>query len=91
MTKPSNSQSFGQSEIPLESPVPFVDRRNTGVERRSAGIERRQFTNSYEELSPEAGDLGRAVDQFKLDHHRRYINYEELLSIIQGLGYVRKT
>ncbi len=89
MTNSSNSQTFGHNDIPLESPVPFVDRRNTGVERRAAGIERRQFTNSYDDLTPDAADLGRAVDKFKLDNHRRFINYEELLKIIAELGYIR--
>jgi hypothetical protein len=83
-----NSQPADQSlELALESPVPFVDRRNTGVQRRAAGIERRQFTNSYEDLSPPAAELGRAIDEYKLAHHRRFVTCEELLSIITGLGY----
>jgi hypothetical protein len=38
----------------VELPGTFIDRRNyeTGLSRPS--IERRQFTNSHEELSPEA-------------------------------------
>ncbi len=79
--------AVGTSEVPLESPVPFSDRRNTGITRRAAGLERRQFTNSYEELSPEAAALGQAIDQFKLQNHRRFVNYEELLTIILALGY----
>jgi hypothetical protein len=88
-SNPAN-QSVSNSDIPLESPVPFVDRRNTGVMRRSAGLERRQFTNSYDDLSPDAALLGQAIDQFKLDNHRRFINYEELLSILKELGFSRK-
>lgn len=77
------------ADVQLESPVPFVDRRNPGIQRRSAGIERRQFTNSYHELSPDAAELGRAVDQYKLDNHRRFVTYEELLGVIRGLGYAK--
>lgn len=85
-TSPSQS-SASSPDASLESPVPFVDRRNSGIQRRSAGIERRQFTNSYDELSPPAAELGRAVDAYKLAHHRRFVSYEELLEIIESLGY----
>jgi len=72
----------------LESAVaePFVDRRSyqpTGP----AGIERRQFTNSHQELSPDARELAVAIDEYKLRHRRRFITYEEMLSIVQQLGY----
>ncbi len=63
----------------------FVDRRKSVGPQ--PGAERRQFTNSYEELSPDARELGRAVDEYKFRHHRRFINYEELLAVIRGLGY----
>ena len=65
----------------------FVDRRDPGNQRQSAGFERRQFTNSMSEYSEEAAELGRAVDQYKLIHRRRFINYEELLSILHSIGY----
>jgi hypothetical protein len=51
--------------------------------------ERRQFTNSYEELSPEARALAQAIDSYKLMHRRRFITYEEMLSVIKSLGYSR--
>jgi hypothetical protein len=65
------------------------------VERRAqrepySGPERRQFTNSYSELSPAARELAMAIDAFKLGHHRRFINFEEMLHVIESLGY-RKT
>lgn len=73
----------------VTSPVPgFVDRRAPaapGVPAR----ERRQFTNSYDELSPEAGELARAIDSYKARHRRRFINYEEMLQVIQSMGYRR--
>jgi hypothetical protein len=74
----------------LETPAgAFVDRRSHDASRRSPGVERRQFTNSHEELSPEAGELGRAIDEYKIQHRRRFITYEEMLGVIKGLGYRR--
>ena len=72
---------------PAESSLPFVDRRNAKRQRQSTGLERRQFTNSFAELSDDAAELGRAIDQYKLMHRRRFINYEEMLSVIKSLGY----
>lgn len=88
-SQPTAPGENGNLDLALESPVPFVDRRNTGVQRRAAGIERRQFTNSYDDLSPPAAELGRAIDAYKLAHHRRFVTYEELMEIIAGLGYRR--
>ena len=74
---------------------PFIDRRisdfpnRTGIERRqfSTGIERRQFSNTHDDLSAPARELALAIDQYKLRHRRRFINYEEMLSIVWDLGY----
>jgi hypothetical protein len=63
----------------------FVDRRAAGDDFR--GIERRQFSNSHSELSPPARELAMAVDAFKLGHHRRFISFEEMLQVIEALGY----
>lgn len=63
----------------------FIDRRKSAGSH--PGVERRQFANSYEELSPDARELGRAVDEYKFRHHRRFITYEELLAVIRALGY----
>ncbi len=74
----------------ISSPdAPFVDRRSydPGVGRPAQ--ERRQFTNSYEELSPEASELAQAIDGYKLAHRRRFITYEEMLSVVKSLGYRR--
>ena len=65
----------------------FVDRRLDSAS--SPQIERRQFGNSYEELTPEARELGLAVDRYKLMNRRRYVSYEELLDVIHNLGYVK--
>ncbi|MEO0529896.1 MAG: hypothetical protein AAF266_04880 [Planctomycetota bacterium] len=66
----------------------FVDRRaETGD---SAVVrERRQFTNSHDGLSDEAAELARAIDSYKARHRRRFINYEEMLAVVKGLGYTR--
>ncbi|MEC9091490.1 MAG: hypothetical protein VX438_02205 [Planctomycetota bacterium] len=63
----------------------FVDRRSSGG--AAPGAERRQFSPSYEGLSPAAKELGEAIDQYKLAHRRRFINYEELLSVLDSIGY----
>ena len=60
----------------------FIDRRNPYSVADSQGRERRQFVNSHEELSPDAADLARAIDTYKLSHRRRFINFEEMLAII---------
>jgi hypothetical protein len=68
---------------------PFVDRRNYTVQPGTPQRERRQFTNSHEELSPEARDLAQAIDSYKLMHRRRFITYEEMLAVMKSLGYKR--
>jgi hypothetical protein len=68
---------------------PFVDRRNHSLPQGTPQRERRQFTNSHEELSPEARDLAQAIDSYKLVHRRRFITYEEMLSVVKSLGYRR--
>ena len=66
---------------------PFVDRRQNTSPGTAPGRERRQFSNSHDHLSPEAAELARAIDQYKLQHRRRFINFEEMLSIFKSLGY----
>lgn len=65
----------------------FVDRRDPNRQRKSTGLERRQFSDGHNNLSLEAAELGRAVDQYKLENHRRFVTYEELLGVIKSLGY----
>lgn len=64
----------------------FVDRRGSGAEHWPVG-ERRQFTNTHDGLSPEARELARAIDEYKLHHRRRFITYEEMLAVVKSLGY----
>ena len=68
----------------------FIDRRNPEIQRNSPGLERRQFSDGHSSLSPDAAELGQAIDQYKLEHCRRYISYEEMLSIVKSLGYEKK-
>lgn len=65
----------------------FIDRRNYDVGGTMPVLERRQFTNSHDDLSPDARDLAVAVDAYKLRHRRRFITYEEMLNVIESLGY----
>ena len=67
----------------------FADRRNPAVQRNSPGFERRQFSDGHASLSSEAAELGSAIDQYKLEHRRRYISYEEMLSVMKSLGYAK--
>jgi hypothetical protein len=67
------------------TPEPFVERRSYAG--GATGVERRQFSNSHDELSPEARELAQAIDGYKLMHRRRFITFEEMLAVIKELGY----
>lgn len=72
----------------VETPADtFVDRRSGDGSSVVQGRERRQFTDGHGELSPDAAELARAIDEYKLRHRRRFITYEEMLSVIVSLGY----
>ena len=73
-------------ELPPET---FVDRRSASLDSDIAARERRQFANSHDEISPEAAELARAIDSYKLQHRRRFITFEEMLSVVKSLGYNR--
>lgn len=66
---------------------PGFDRRSHDVTGDYRGAERRQFVDSRDELSPDAAELAQAIDDYKLRHRRRFINFEEMLHVIQSLGY----
>ena len=66
---------------------PFLDRRNSVVLPDAAGSERRQFADSHDDLSSEAQELATAIDAYKLRHRRRFISYEEMLSVVKMIGY----
>jgi len=69
------------------SPQTFPDRRQGAGS--APGRERRQFADSRSELSPEAQELANAIDGYKVRHRRRFITFEEMLSVIKSLGYQR--
>lgn len=73
----------------IASPAPFVDRRGPACVNEQLPFERRQFANTYEELSPDAAELARAIDGYKVQHRRRFITFEEMLAVIKSLGYSR--
>ena len=71
---------------PLSLPAdPFIDRRGSRAE--GASIERRQFKNSHDGLSPDAQEFALAVDHYKIVNRRRFISYDEILSVVKSLGY----
>lgn len=76
---------MAQTEQPTAT-LPFVERR-APRETEAAGFERRQFANSYRELSPDAKELAEAIDSYKVRHRLRFITFEEMLQVIQDLGY----
>jgi hypothetical protein len=65
----------------------FVDRRKYDLSPTPPALERRQFTNSHEELSPEARELALAIDGYKIRHRRRFVDFEEMLAVVKSLGY----
>ncbi len=70
-----------------QKPGQFVDRRSGGDRSGYEGRERRQFTDGRETAAPAVRELAEAVDSYKATHRRRFITYEELLGVIQKLGY----
>ncbi|MEO1618477.1 MAG: hypothetical protein AAFV88_21675 [Planctomycetota bacterium] len=84
-----NSSSF-TTAAPQATPSNegFVDRRREGS--GSGNGERRQFGSSHDGLSEAGRELALAIDQYKLQHHRRYITCDEMLLVISHLGYQKK-
>jgi len=70
-------------------PETFLDRRGPVHQGEQLPFERRQFANTYEELSPDAAELARAIDSYKVQHRRRFITFEEMLLVMKSLGYSR--
>lgn len=71
------------------TPAPFVDSRTS--REPAKGGERRQFGSSHANLSPAAKELAVAIDEYKIEHRRRYITCEEMLMVITNLGYNRES
>ena len=65
----------------------FRDRRDVNYVTTPPGVERRQFNNNHDELSLRARELAIAIDEYKLRHRRRFITFEEMLHVLEELGY----
>jgi hypothetical protein len=75
---------------PQNESTAFIDRRGrTGSsgEGSNGRSERRQFGSSHQGLSEAGRELAVAIDQYKLQHRRRYITCDEMLLVITRLGY----
>ena len=82
---PSDASGRGPKRNAEDS---FTDRRRPGGS--NGNTERRQFGSSHENLSDEGRELALAIDQYKLQHHRRYITCDEMLFVITRLGYSKQ-
>ncbi len=67
----------------------FRNRRDDNYASTPPGVERRQFNNSHDELSPRAREMAIAIDEYKLRHRRRFITFEEMLHVLEELGYTK--
>jgi hypothetical protein len=67
----------------------YADRRKSYPDYSPLGRDRRQFGANYDDLTAPGRDIAIAIDRYKVDHHRRFINADELLSIILSAGYRR--
>jgi len=65
----------------------FVDRRQSTQGENLKPAERRQFGSSHMGLSNDGRELALAIDQYKVQHHRRYLTCDEMLSVLSDLGY----
>lgn len=81
----SNPQAFAVGSSREAESGSFVDRR--GSLNRTRGGERRQFGSAHSGLSEAGRELAVAIDQYKLQNHRRYITCDEMLLVLKELGY----
>ncbi len=68
----------------------FVDRRSTQAADSDQSRERRQFGSSHAGLSDDGRELALAIDQYKLQRHRRYLTCDEMLHVLASLGYSKQ-
>lgn len=81
-----NPSYFGAHEH--EDDHPLSDRRQRSRSSQD-GMERRQFDSNYSELTAAGAELGKAIDSYKVANRRRYVTYDEVLSVLGTLGYER--
>ena len=77
------------SQIADPNVTAFDDRRQYGPATSPPFTDRRQFSNSYDSLSPAARELATTIDEYKIRHRRRFITYEEMMAVIESLGYTK--
>ena len=83
----TSSQSFPvANESTSSGNNEFIDRRSA-VRTEQQQTERRQFGSSHSGLSPAGRELAVAIDEYKVQHHRRYLTCDEMLSVLTKLGY----
>ena len=68
----------------------FLDRRSPSL-HESSRPERRQFGSSHAGLSKAGRELALAIDQYKVQQHRRYLTCDEMLTVLSSLGYVKQS
>lgn len=68
------------------SPAAFT---RTAIDNSAAESRRETpFSESaHQDLTPAARELAQEIDRYKFRHRRRFINYEEILSVVKTLGY----
>ncbi len=81
----NSSQSAGRTVAGDD----FVDRRRSPSGDRDRP-ERRQFGSSHSGLSDAGRELAFAIDQYKVQHHRRYLTCDEMLLVLSRLGYAKQ-
>ncbi len=78
-----------QAAPPSTGPRPFVERRRSQSTDPNRP-ERRQFGSSHTGLSDAGRELALAIDQYKIENHRRYLTCDEILQVLKQLGYSRQ-
>ena len=81
----SSAEASSFSTTAARPAASFVDRRRQ--QQGETRGERRQFGSSHLDLSEDARELALAIDQYKVENHRRYLTCDEMLAVIQSLGY----
>ena len=97
----SNASSSSESSLPAypvkagqagstpNGPRGFVDRRRSQSPDPTRP-ERRPFGSSHAGLSDAGRELALAIDRYKIENHRRYLTCDEILQVLQKLGYSRQ-
>ena len=67
----------------LEDPHASIRAAEAVQGRNSAG-------STHRDLPPAVRELAQEIDRYKFRHRRRFISYEEILSVVKTLGYRKK-